>query len=87
MNIPNGWGFNLEVINGVGNPKSNWLTQMDDGHFVREAAAAADKPSPEDEGKACELMFRQMTIDCVGSLLRPKTAMLRDAELSIAAHW
>ncbi len=61
-------GFNLEVINGVGNPKSNWLTQMDDAHFVREAAAAADKPSPEDEGKACELMFRQMTIDCVGDV-------------------
>jgi len=61
-------GFNYEPINATGHPKANWLSNHNNELYVREAAAAADKPSPEDEGKACELMFNQIAIDCLGDV-------------------
>jgi MoaA/NifB/PqqE/SkfB family radical SAM enzyme len=61
-------GFHFEPIDAVGHPKSNWLSEYNNERYVREAEAAADKPSPEDEGKACELMFNQIAIDCLGDV-------------------
>ena len=61
-------GFNFDLINATGHPKSDWFKNIDDAYLVKAAAAAADKPSPEDRGMACELMFRQMTIDCMGDV-------------------
>src|SRR6266568_333939 len=61
-------GFHFEPLDGVGHPKSNWLSEYNNERYLREAEAAAGKPSPEDEGKACELMFNQIAIDCVGDV-------------------
>ena len=61
-------GFNFEPLNAVGHPQSNWLSEYNNEHYIREAEAAANKPSPEDEGKACELMFNQIAIDCLGDV-------------------
>jgi MoaA/NifB/PqqE/SkfB family radical SAM enzyme len=61
-------GFQFEVLDGVGHPKWGWLKEHTNERYIREAEAAAGKPSPEDEGKACELMFNQMVIDCLGDV-------------------
>ena len=61
-------GFQFEVLDGVGHPKWNWLKDYNNERYVREAEAAVNKRSPEDEGKACELMFNQIVIDCLGDV-------------------
>jgi MoaA/NifB/PqqE/SkfB family radical SAM enzyme len=61
-------GFWLEVLDGVGHPKWDWLKEHNNERYVREAEAAAGKSSPEDEGKACELMFNQIVIDCLADV-------------------
>jgi molybdenum cofactor biosynthesis enzyme MoaA len=61
-------GFRFDPLDGVGNPKSNEMSEHNDERYVREAQAAAGKPSPEDAGKACELMFNQIAIDCFGDV-------------------
>lgn len=61
-------GFRFEPLDGVGDPRSNAMSEHDDTRYVREAMAAAGKRSPEDEGKACELMFNQIAIDCAGDI-------------------
>jgi MoaA/NifB/PqqE/SkfB family radical SAM enzyme len=55
-------GFHFDPLDGVTE------TQQDDAHFIREARAAASRRSPEDDGKACELMFNQIAIDCLGDV-------------------
>lgn len=61
-------GFRFDSLDGVGDPRSNAMREHDDERYIREAIAASDKPSPEDKGKACELMFNQIVIDCSGDI-------------------
>jgi MoaA/NifB/PqqE/SkfB family radical SAM enzyme len=61
-------GFHFEVLTGVGDPTSNALRDLNNERFVRDAEAAAGRTSPEDEGRACELMFNQIAIDCLGDV-------------------
>jgi hypothetical protein len=61
-------GFRFDPLNGVGDPKSKEMSGHNNERYVREAEAAAGKPSPEDAGKACELMFNQIAIDCFGDV-------------------
>jgi len=58
-------GFCFEVIEGVGDPMAVPVVARNED-FEREVRPPARAPSPEDEGKACELMFNQMAIDCRG---------------------
>ncbi|HIF97305.1 MAG TPA: hypothetical protein EYQ54_09835 [Myxococcales bacterium] len=51
----------LEVIPGDETKKSG-----DDATFRRYCEENALLPSPEEQGKSCNLMFSQMTIDCEG---------------------
>lgn len=60
--------FRFEILDASGDPKTNWMGDHDDARYVREAKMAADKPSPEDQGKACELLFNQIAIDCEGDV-------------------
>jgi MoaA/NifB/PqqE/SkfB family radical SAM enzyme len=61
-------GFRFDPLDGVGHPSSTAVAEQDDAHYLQLAAAAARIPSPEDQGKACELMFNQMAIDCHGDV-------------------
>jgi MoaA/NifB/PqqE/SkfB family radical SAM enzyme len=61
-------GFCYERVEGVGNPKAKDSEVATNLHFVREAEAATGRRSPEDEGMACELMFNQIAIDCLGDV-------------------
>jgi MoaA/NifB/PqqE/SkfB family radical SAM enzyme len=61
-------GFHFLPIDGIGDPKSDLLKAYTSAHFIREAEKAADVISPEDEGKACELMFNQIAIDSSGDV-------------------
>jgi MoaA/NifB/PqqE/SkfB family radical SAM enzyme len=61
-------GFRFDPLDGVGDPKSKAMSEHNNERYVREAQAAAGRPSPEDEGKACELMFNQIAIDCFGDV-------------------
>jgi MoaA/NifB/PqqE/SkfB family radical SAM enzyme len=61
-------GFRYDPLDGVGDPKSKEMGEHNNERYMREAAAAAGKPSPEDAGKACELMFNQIAIDCFGDV-------------------
>jgi MoaA/NifB/PqqE/SkfB family radical SAM enzyme len=61
-------GFGFEPIAGIGDPRSDYLKAYTSEHFVRDAENASGNSSPEDEGKACELMFNQIAIDCSGDV-------------------
>lgn len=61
-------GFRFDPLDGVGHPRSTAIREENDAHYIRLAEAAADRPSPEDQGKACELMFNQIAIDCHGDV-------------------
>jgi hypothetical protein len=62
-------GFHFELTVGVGDPRtSNLKQEYPPIYFDQEMAVALDKPSPEEQGQSCELMFRQMAIDCNGDV-------------------
>jgi MoaA/NifB/PqqE/SkfB family radical SAM enzyme len=62
-------GFRFELVEGVGDPKSpDALKNLTNEEYVRKGEEAAGRRSPEDDGKACELMFNQVAIDCMGDV-------------------
>jgi MoaA/NifB/PqqE/SkfB family radical SAM enzyme len=61
-------GCEFELVDAVGHPQTDSLKRYTPRFFEQEMAEARDKQSPEDAGKSCELMFRQIAIDWRGDV-------------------
>jgi hypothetical protein len=62
-------GFEFEAIEGGGDPFDPSAVLADsESNFRRWIGEAADRPSPEDGGQACTLLFDQIAIDCSGDV-------------------
>jgi MoaA/NifB/PqqE/SkfB family radical SAM enzyme len=61
-------GIHFEVVEATGNPEPGAQIFPTNDDLVRGGEQAAGLRSPEDEGKACELMFNQMAIDYAGNV-------------------
>ena len=61
-------GIWFEVIEGVGDPRSNYQRRLTDEFYRDEMSRSSGKTSPEGLGQVCTLMFAQVAIDCAGDV-------------------
>lgn len=66
--LARGLGFAFERIAGVGNPRPGLHPVPTNEDYVAEALHPPPAPSPEDLGRACNIMFNEMAIDCRGDV-------------------
>jgi MoaA/NifB/PqqE/SkfB family radical SAM enzyme len=61
-------GFSFQVLPADGSPKTGNFAHMNQAWYRAQTIEALEKPSPEDSGKVCPLMFGQNVIDSSGAL-------------------
>jgi hypothetical protein len=66
--LAGGLGFAFERITGVGHPRPGIDPIPRNEHYEAEAQSPPAGPSPEDLGRACNIMFNEMAIDCRGDV-------------------